>query len=192
MDPVQTLARIEALISVYSAVELVRTATYFRKPEPSTGVSVLATIPFAALFIGGNSTYVYGIFKRVTSGTAGLGQVATVAVLQVASHLLWAWACRTVAKGQFTVALSKDKPKELVTTGPYAYVRNPFYTAYLLTYAATALLSGRPVDFALWVCFYVCYYLVTIGEQRKFEKSELAEAYARFKATRARFFYGDF
>jgi hypothetical protein len=61
-----------------------------------------------------------------------------------------------------------------------------------MTYAASALLAGRSVDYALWACFYACYYLVSISEQRKFETSELAEAYARFKATRARFFLGDF
>lgn len=182
----------ESAISLYSTASLFRTLTYFRKPAPSDGPATLSQALFGSLGVVGNIIYVHGVIRRARRGSAGRRHIAAVGILQTASHLLWSWTCRTVPPGRLTRALSRDTPRELVITGPYAYMRNPFYSAYLMSYAATATLSGRTVDYVLLVCFYVCYYLTSLSEQRKFEESDLAEAYARFKATRVRFFIGDF
>ncbi|KAK1751352.1 hypothetical protein QBC47DRAFT_391673 [Echria macrotheca] len=192
LTPTKVLVYTEAAVSLYTTAEIIRTINYFRRPKTNEPPFTLPKVLFAGLGLAGNVVYIHGIIRRAKLGTSSPRRLATVGALQTASHLLWSWARRTVAPNQFTRALSSDVPKELVTTGPYAYIRNPFYSSYLMAYAAAATLSGRTVDYVLLSCFYVCYYLTSIGEQRKFERSELKEAYAKFKATRARFFIWEF
>ncbi|KAK4442542.1 hypothetical protein QBC34DRAFT_444093 [Podospora aff. communis PSN243] len=192
--PIQALTYFASAIGIYSSISIFLTINHFRKPDnPSDNPSFLPLFAFSVLTILGNATYVYGIVQRALSASSSPPdsyQLALILVLQIASHSLWSWAQRTVSPKQFTRAMSKDTPKFLVTTGPYAYVRNPFYTAYLMTYAATAILAGRTVDFVLLGGFYVCYYLVSLSEQRKFERSGVRGEYAAFRKTRARFFCG--
>ena len=192
LTPTKALVYTEAAVSLYTTAEIIRTINYFRKPATKESPLTLPKALFGTLSLAGNIIYIHGIIRRAKLGTSSPRRLATVGALQTASHLLWSWARRTVAPNQFTRALSSDVPKELVTTGPYAYIRNPFYSSYLMAYAATATLSGRAVDYVLLACFYVCYYLTSVGEQRKFEGSELRETYAKFKATRARFFIWEF
>ncbi|KAK0625793.1 hypothetical protein B0T14DRAFT_508594 [Immersiella caudata] len=194
LTPTQATTYLEAAISIYSSISIFRTINYFRKPDsPSDNPNIPSLFAFGTLATLGNAIFAHGVFQRALS-IAPLSpyRVALILLLQIASHTLWSWAQRTVSPNQFTRAMSKDTPKFLVTTGPYAYVRNPFYTAYLMTYAATAVLAGRRVDYLLLGCFYVCYYLVSLSEQRKFERSEVRGEYERFRRSRARFFVGDF
>jgi len=44
-----------------------------------------------------------------------------------------------------------DTPEHLVTDGPYAYVRHPFYTSFLLTLAAAALAVPHWLTFVAFV-----------------------------------------
>ena len=191
--PAQAFAYLEAAISIYSSISLFLTMTYFRKPSsPSESPFALSQALFGTLAIVGNAIFLHGIITRISTSPPSNFELSLIALLQTLSHTLWSYTRRTVPPNRFTRALSRDIPKELVTTGPYAYLRNPFYTAYLLTYAATAVLAGRKVDYALLGAFYVCYYVLSKSEERKFEGSELRGEYERFKKTRARFFVGDF
>ncbi|KAK0648550.1 hypothetical protein B0T16DRAFT_456018 [Cercophora newfieldiana] len=192
--PSQALTYLSALISLYSTISIFLTIRYFSKPSgPTPGPNLLHLASFSTLTILGNATFMHGIYHRAFySAPPTPSRLAFILALQAASHALWTWTIRTVSPNQFTRAMSRDTPKELVTTGPYAYTRNPFYTAYLMTYAATALLSGRVVDYVLLSAFYVCYYLVSLGEERKFMESRLRGEYERFKGSRVRFFVGDF
>jgi protein-S-isoprenylcysteine O-methyltransferase Ste14 len=195
LTPAQALTYLSATVSLYSTISIFLTINYFRKPsDPNSGPNLLPILLFGALAILGNATYMHGIYHRIFSSLAPLTlpRLGLVLLLQTASLSLWTWATRTVSPNQFTRAMSRDMPKELVTTGPYAYVRNPFYSAYMMTYGATAMLSGRVVDYAILGGFYVCYYLVSKGEERKFLESGLKGEYERFRRSRSRFFVGDF
>lgn len=105
----------------------------------------------------------------------------------IAALVLFEWARRTIRGRFFSWIFSPDTPAFLCTAGPYSYVRNPFYTSYLLTMASAvvilptiwrALVLGGLVMYFVWAARF---------EERKFEASDLAGEYARYKQRTGRF-----
>ena len=75
------------------------------------------------------------------------------AVLCACGLALALWARRTIG-GNWSSVVTLKQDHELVTSGPYRYVRHPIYSAILAMFLATALAAGRitaVVGFAL--CF---------------------------------------
>ena len=103
------------------------------------------------------------------------------------SGVLFAWAVRAVGLQRLTAVFSEDPPAELIVTGPFRFVRNPFYLSYLLVYLQ-ALVASRSVWAVLplalmgWL-----YYRAAIFEEKKFLRSSLAAQYRRYAATTGRF-----
>ena len=103
------------------------------------------------------------------------------------SFLLFEWARRTIRGKFFSYAFSHDTPQFLMTEGPYAYIRNPFYASYLLAYiGATILFPGLAT---LLVALMMGAILVNAArhEERKFERSPLAAEFAVYRRRTGRF-----
>ncbi|KAK5652302.1 hypothetical protein OQA88_10650 [Cercophora sp. LCS_1] len=181
-----------ALISLYSTLAIIATITYFRAPSPTEAPHRPSLLLFTLTLLGGIAIHTHGVYHRLFTPQPSLPpwNLVLILLLQICSHALWTWTRRTVSRNEFTRALSRDVPKKLVTTGPYAYTRNPFYASYLMSFAATAVLSGRGVDYMVLGASYVAYWLVAVGEERKFMQSELRGEYEAFRRGRARFFVG--
>jgi protein-S-isoprenylcysteine O-methyltransferase Ste14 len=103
------------------------------------------------------------------------------------SAAIFAWSLRSVSPLQLTAAFSDDVPVQLIRSGPYRYIRNPFYLAYLLAHGMPLLASGSAwglVTLGWMVGLYGCAALV---EERKFLRSALAEDYRRYVRETGRF-----
>jgi protein-S-isoprenylcysteine O-methyltransferase Ste14 len=108
--------------------------TFARRPQDRSPLSPLFGLGFAALiFDSWNAVPTPGLF---VAGCAGLA----------AALALFEWARRTIRGLYFSYIFSTDLPTFLCRSGPYAYIRNPFYASYLLTMASTALM--RPSLFS--------------------------------------------
>ncbi len=71
----------------------------------------------------------------------GLG----LAALQIYALALWVfWSAVWANRAQpLAIAFSEVEPEHLVTRGPYAYVRHPFYLAYSLAWFAGFAATGQ-------------------------------------------------
>jgi len=100
---------------------------------------------------------------------------------------LFEWARRTVRGMYFSWVFSTDTPTFLCHVGPFAYVRNPFYTSYLLTMGSTLVLV--PTVFRALVFLGMVIYFVAAArhEERKFARSGLAAEYGRYRERTGRF-----
>ena len=129
------------------------------------------------------------------------GQLAVIGLIGVSTPWVWfAWACYVMSLTVFywavsvnrqrplSWAYSTDMPLHLQVTGPYRYVRHPFYLSYLLTFFGGALATANP-----WLLLTV----VAIGigavraarmEEAKFEGSPLASDYQEFRDRVGMFF----
>lgn len=105
----------------------------------------------------------------------------------IAALVLFEWARRTVRGQFFSWIFSSDTPGFLLTTGPYAYVRNPFYTSYLLTMGSIAVMLPSVFRALVFGGLVVYFIWAARFEERKFAGSELAETYALYKARTGRF-----
>ena len=91
---------------------------------------------------------------------------------------LFAWSTAHVGTFTLTAAFSNDAPRRLIASGPYRWLRHPFYVAYVLAQlfvlAASASLWAVPMC-ALMALIYV---RAAGHEERKFARSALAAEHA--------------
>jgi protein-S-isoprenylcysteine O-methyltransferase Ste14 len=116
-----------------------------------------------------------------------MGVFAVACVGLSVALLLFEWARRTVRGRFFSWIFSKDTPTFLCANGPFAYVRNPFYTSYLLTMAATVILQLRLFKVAVFLGMIMYFTAAARHEERKFARSAIAADYARYKERTGRF-----
>jgi len=143
--------------------------------ERASGLAGLITLGFVALVVNRGAEPV----------NIGLFVVACVAL--AFALLLFEWARRTVRGQYFSWVFSGDTPTFLCTSGPFAYVRNPFYTSYLLTMAATVIVQPSVFRAAVFLAMVVYFTAAALHEERKFARSEVAAEYARYKDRTGRF-----
>jgi len=109
----------------------------------------------------------------------GASRTVSALILYVGALVLFWWTVPHAAEAQLNIAFTKVEPVNLLVTGPYAYVRHPFYASYLLYWIAGALVSSW-----LWTSVFVmgsCYFVAMDQEEKGFQLSPLAVSYATYK-----------
>ena len=102
-------------------------------------------------------------------------------LLYVLSLLIFWWAINVNQTQPLSLAYSLDKPTHLVKTGPYNWVRHPFYTSYLCFWMAGTVASGQwLLLFSVVVMFYL-YFTAAKFEEHKFISSDLKEQYQTYQ-----------
>jgi protein-S-isoprenylcysteine O-methyltransferase Ste14 len=110
------------------------------------------------------------------------------ALLGLAGALvLFEWARRTIRGRYFSWIFSCDAPTFLCTRGPYAYIRNPFYTSYLMTMTSTALMMPNLFRGVVVLGMVAYFSAAAVHEERKFESSVVAKEYEAYKRRTGRF-----
>jgi protein-S-isoprenylcysteine O-methyltransferase Ste14 len=139
------------------------------------GLAWLISVGFIALVANAGSEPVNPVLLAV----AGVGLLAALGLFE--------WARRTVRGQFFSWIFSPDTPLFLCTSGPYAYVRNPFYTSYLLTMASAVAIVPSVLRALVWGGMVFYFLRAALHEEQKFARSGLAEQYARYKQRTGRF-----
>jgi protein-S-isoprenylcysteine O-methyltransferase Ste14 len=102
------------------------------------------------------------------------------AVLCAGGLILAIWARRTIGSNwSGIVTLKRDH--ELVTDGPYRYVRHPIYSAILAMFFASALASGRAGGF---VGFALCFasFWIKLRQEEALMLRHFPEQYPAYRA----------
>jgi protein-S-isoprenylcysteine O-methyltransferase Ste14 len=92
--------------------------------------------------------------------------------------------------GSETRTTGKVGGTSLITSGPFAYVRNPLYLGNILVYVGVGIMSMAlfpwlPIFAVLW--FFLQYYLIVTKEE-EYLTERFGAAYAEYKASVGRFF----
>lgn len=119
---------------------------WVRLYDPMVGVQILTTF--------------YKFYSAPDSAIAS--SWAWLAALLVSISLFW-WTILPARKLDF--AFSKNVG-ELLTTGPYALVRHPFYTSYILLWASTTILFNS-VFLWLTLLYLVTFYFMSARDEEK-------------------------
>jgi protein-S-isoprenylcysteine O-methyltransferase Ste14 len=109
-------------------------------------------------------------------------------VLAVLAVVIYESARRAVHGLGLSVIKSESVAECVVTAGPYAHIRHPFYTSYLL--GSVAVLVAFPVIFAaasllLNIAFFA---FAARSEEKALLESPLAPAYAQYRSRTGMFF----
>lgn len=136
------------------------------------------------------SATVFGLlhlYAILTGPNLTVGRSLAGAALYLVSGALFWWTIKTSIHRPLSAAFSPDAPEHLVQSGPYRFIRHPFYTSYLLTWIAGCLVAGQ-----WWLLLTVAWMLITYiqastVEERKFLRSPLSDAYRQYRRHTGRF-----
>ena len=111
--------------------------------------------------------------------TPSFGRTSIALTLYVVALGLFWWAVPKAASAKLNLAFTDTRPAILLTDGPYAYVRHPFYASYLLYWTA-----GATVSIWLWSSVLVMgsfYVIAMVQEENSFRQSPLAATYTAYR-----------
>ena len=99
---------------------------------------------------------------------------------------LYQWAALSIRGRTFSYAGNDDLPQFVHSSGPYAYIRNPFYLSYLLAEIFTIVMW--PTVWGVGVVIVAAIYFQWLArfEEGKFSRSAVAAEYAEYKARTGR------
>lgn len=101
-------------------------------------------------------------------------------VLCLVSLALFIWTVRTTRDAGFTLAFSGAQPSTVLMSGPFRYVRHPFYTSYLIFWFATCTATLGSLPWIGLLILLVCYATAARQEERIMSRGRLAAEYAGY------------
>ena len=134
------------------------------------------TAVFGAVSTGLQS---FAIFE---GGNPGPGRTAAGALLYALSIAAFWWTVTVTRSRRLSVAFSGAEPDHLLQTGPYRFVRHPFYVAYSLFWIAGVVAVFRWYLIPCITVMFVAYFCAARMEESKFESSNLGELYESYRA----------
>jgi protein-S-isoprenylcysteine O-methyltransferase Ste14 len=146
---------------------------FFVKPAGPTARAVVTAA--LGLFFGA-----WHMFAIATAATDGWRIALGIAAHAVSGLLFWG-AVRACRSRPLTAIFEADLPVRLVESGPYAYVRHPFYTAYTIFWLGGWVASGSIVTLVSVPVMVGIYVYGAREEERKFSRSPVAAEYADYR-----------
>jgi protein-S-isoprenylcysteine O-methyltransferase Ste14 len=110
---------------------------------------------------------------------------ASIPVFAAGFGLFW-YSHYTIGR-YWSIRIHMKQAHRLVTSGPYAYIRHPLYTALFLAYLGT-LLALQSWVLAAWFPVFVASYLVFANEEETVMERAFGEEYARYRRETEMFF----
>lgn len=145
----------------------------FARPE-GTPPAMTALAVLAGLVTAGH-------IAEITDERAAWWSFLLGGALYGASAALYLWAARTTWTRRLSLAFSADRPAHLVTSGPYRWVRHPFYSAYLLYWCAGVIAAREPWLIPTVILMAAAFTWAATREEAKFAASVLGPDYARYR-----------
>ena len=106
--------------------------------------------------------------------------VSMLVLILLIAGLVIAIAARSTLAGNWSNAVALKENHELITTGPYEYVRHPIYTGMLMMFLGTALLYGT-VGAAIGYLIILVGILLKLKEEEALMMEHFAHEYASYK-----------
>ena len=114
-------------------------------------------------------------------------QLCGVAVELFSAYLFGA-AVMASRTARLRFAFDPAQPHGLLQSGPYRFVRHPFYTSYLLLWTGWSIAVWSPFAIIVPPVFLIIYWRAARMEERNFAASALAEPYEEYRK-RVGFFF---
>ncbi len=109
---------------------------------------------------------------------------ATAILYSIALFLFW-WAVFTTKRMGFALT---SKIERVFTTGPFAWIRHPFYTSYSCIWIGSSLLFNSWILWITLMYLLVFYYQVATREEKIIIEGEHSRAYLEYRQHVGMFF----
>lgn len=126
------------------------------------------------------------VWRRLAEPVAQQATLLALLLGLLSAFIFWA-ARRSAPSRHLGRAFSDHTPGTLIDGGPYAYVRNPLYTSYLVYWLAwVPLMGGHWVATLIFAIMLATYVGAALGEERQLS-ARLGDAYRAYAARTKRF-----
>ena len=174
-----TLALLLGYLALHGLFTWARVAVFRIDGPTPPGVRVIELAASAAIIVGAV------LIAWRDGGRPALDGLAWL--LAALSAALFLWALRCIRPLQLTAAFSTDTPHSLVTSGPFRWVRNPFYLSYLLAHAVPLAATGSAWAAPGLMLMAAIYRRAALLEEGKFLASPLAGPFRAYQRRTGRF-----
>jgi protein-S-isoprenylcysteine O-methyltransferase Ste14 len=148
------------------------------------GHFVSAGLPTGMKLISALSSLgIVGYLLEIGNRTVPDWRRATAFGLQALAGALFLWACGATRRERPALAFSRSEPGRVFKTGPYRYVRHPFYASYIIFWAACALATPSMLVIGTTIVLMAIYSLPALQEQHAFLSSEFRPEYEAYQRT---------
>ena len=165
------------------------------------GLSIWMTSPFVYFLTAGAKTFtvpardsgaLLGQISFISGMVCVLGlgfyqalmwyQVLCGTVLALGSVLLYEWARRTVINRNFYIALGGEVPAIVCKTGPYRFMRHPFYLSYMIAFLGMVVAFPSVVSASVCVLNVALFVYMAFDDERVLLRSPLAADYQNYQS----------
>lgn len=119
-------------------------------------------------------------------GGAALGLAALTALLIAGALALFVWAARTMGR-QWSLVARTRSDHQLVTDGPFAYIRHPIYTGLALLLFAVAAALGHEARLLVALPLYALGTAIRVRIEERLLATAFGPAHAAYAARVRRF-----
>ncbi|HKN26431.1 MAG TPA: isoprenylcysteine carboxylmethyltransferase family protein [Roseiarcus sp.] len=118
-----------------------------------------------------------GYLLDIGNATVPPWRIAIAFGLQALAGGLFLWACAATRRTRPEMAFSRSEPTLLFKTGPYRFVRHPFYSSYFMFWLACTLATTSLIVTVITVLLIMIYTAAALREQSIFLKSAFKPQY---------------
>lgn len=128
----------------------------------------------------------YDIYKNANSLI--LLAVVFALVFLIISQILFLTTAVYVRNKKFSKIFNQTAPKQYFSSGPFRFIRHPFYSSYIFCYLSLILIRPVSILTMFVVVILVYYFQAAKSEEQNFLKSDLSEDYSVYQNRTGMFF----
>ena len=162
----------------YFLVIAAATKQHFSSEKYPVGMMLISTISLVGISVFMAHAFLTSLEYR-----------ALVFGMILAAAALFAWAIRHSHNRRLSLAFDEDLNIDgIITTGPWHYVRHPFYSSYALFWCACALGTTHVASITVCVTLVFIYIYSAIKEEAVLDRSDHGSDYLDYKSRTGFFF----
>jgi protein-S-isoprenylcysteine O-methyltransferase Ste14 len=165
------------IFAVWAAFWLYWLISAFGVKERSSGPRRIRPVALLILLVGGSAIRLLGDTSGLAVHRPVLQAVGVVAFLAGLGLAVWA---RVHLGRNWGMPMTEKAEPELVTSGPYRFVRHPIYSGILLAMLGTALATN--LYFLLAVGLALAYFVYSATVEERILTASFPDAYPRYRA----------
>jgi len=152
---------------------------HFDMPKAPDGVRLISTLVIlSALFL---------TYMSFTTSQPEIAQIIGLGIMVFSLVMFWL-TIRESSQAKLLAAFDEKLPHGLLKTGPYSYVRHPFYTSYIIQWFGWAVAVWSIWAIVPLLSMTTVYWVAARDEENKFLRTDMADEYKEFMAGTGRFF----
>lgn len=154
------------------------TKQHFVSEKFPMGMRIISVISLIGLF----TFLVHAFSERLHAS------IALIPLFLIASGL-FLWAVKHSRSRQLSLAFDKDtKVSGIITSGPWKYVRHPFYVSYVIFWLACALGTAHPTSLLVLITLLFIYGYSAVQEEAALKQGQFGEDYLAYQKNAGFFF----